>query len=202
MDSSKLIVFVKAPRSGFVKTRLAATLGAEAACAAYGRLVEILLRRISGLHRVELRFTPDDAEAEIGAWLRPGWDARPQGEGHLGARLHSAFAEAYAQGARRIVLIGSDCPEVSEADVVKAWAALARNDLILGPSADGGYWLIGLREPRPSLFDGIAWSTESVMDDTIGRASALGLRIELLRRLADVDTEADWKAFLTQGQAR
>src|SRR5256885_12591445 len=103
----KLIIFVKAPRPGFVKTRLASEIGAEKACAAYVKLVTTLLNRLGALEHVELRFTPDDAVTEIARWMRSTWTAAPQGSGDLGARLSRAFDEAFAQGFNRVTIIGS-----------------------------------------------------------------------------------------------
>ena len=200
MQSERLIVFVKAPRTGCVKTRLARTIGDEAACAAYRRLVEMVLESVSDFRGVELRFAPDDAEAEIRSWLCPGWEARPQREGNLGERLQSAFADAFAAGATRVVIIGSDCPEVTGADVHEAWDQLRSADVVIGPAVDGGYWLIGLRQERPEIFSGITWSSENVLAETLQRARAAGLRIQLLRILADVDTEKDWRGFLDRGK--
>ncbi|MBI2925144.1 MAG: TIGR04282 family arsenosugar biosynthesis glycosyltransferase [Verrucomicrobia bacterium] len=192
----QLIIFVKAPRPGAVKTRLAETLGAVAACEAYCRLVESLLSRLASLREVELRFTPDDAGAEIKRWLGPGWTARPQGTGDLGTRLEAAFVEAFARGAERVVIIGSDCPRVTVEDVQAAWRALEEHDVVLGPATDGGYWLIGLRSRQRELFDGIAWSTSRVLAQTLARAQAAGLRVQRLRELSDVDTAEDWRGFL------
>ncbi len=195
MATQHLIIFLKAPRLGLVKTRLAQSLGAAAATAAYGQLVETLLEQLAPLPDVELHFTPDDAAAEILPWLHAGWTARAQGAGDLGERLHAAFQSAFADGAQRVVIIGSDCPAITTGDIHAAWQALATSDVVIGPARDGGYWLIGLRQPLPGLWNGIPWSTERVLRETLARAQADGLRIELLRELADVDTEADWRAF-------
>ncbi len=198
MPDEKLIVFVKAPRPGLVKTRLAGALGAAAACQAYRQLVETLLRNLASLPEVELRFTPDDAAKEIRPWVQAGWNSRPQGEGDLGRRLQAAFREAFAEGAGRVVIIGSDCPEVAATDIREAWAGLNRYDMVVGPASDGGYWLIGLRQPQPPLFEGIAWSTATVLAETLQRAKAANLRVQLLRILADVDTEKEWRQFLAR----
>lgn len=195
MSDARLILFLKAPRPGLVKTRLAVALGAEAACAAYRKLVETLLPRLGGLAGVELRFAPDDARRDIEPWLREGWRAAPQGPGDLGTRLARAMESAFAQGAKRVVVIGSDCPHVTTQDIADAWAALAGHDVALGPATDGGYWLIGLREPQPVLFTNIDWSTEKVLAQTLARADAAGLSVKLLRELADVDTPEDWRRF-------
>lgn len=188
----RLVVFVKAPRPGRVKTRLAAALGPEAAAAAYRALTERVLANVRELPGVELRYAPDDALAEIQPWLQPGWRARPQGEGDLGARLERAFGEAFAEGARRVVVIGSDCPAVSAGDVRAARASLTEADVVLGPARDGGYWLVGLSRPQPALFRDIPWSTDAVFALTRQRARELRLRTALLRELVDVDTLEDW----------
>src|SRR6185436_7482391 len=99
MVAHQLIVLLKAARPGTVKTRLAQTLGAEAACAAYRQLVERLLERIGGIEGVQLRFAPDDAEEEIRPWLRPGWSAAGQGGGDLGERLARTFHDAFVADA-------------------------------------------------------------------------------------------------------
>jgi len=196
MSGRQLIVLLKAPRPGAVKTRLAQTLGAEAACAAYRQLVGRLLEQIDGIGGVQLRFAPDDAEDEIRPYLRPGWSTAAQGGGDLGERLARTFQDAFAAGARRVVVIGADCPEVASQDIEAAWGALARCDLVLGPAADGGYWLMGLRVMKRRLFEGIAWSTPGVLEQTLDRARAAGLTFELLRELHVVDTAADWQRFL------
>ncbi|MEK7674390.1 MAG: TIGR04282 family arsenosugar biosynthesis glycosyltransferase [Verrucomicrobiota bacterium] len=195
---ARLIVFVKSPRVGTVKTRLARALGPEEACEAYRLLVEVLLERLSPLSNVELRFTPEDAAAEIAPWLRGGWVARPQGPGGLGQRLETAFAEAFASGNQRVVVIGSDCPVVTDREVKAAWACLADHDLVIGPARDGGYWLIGLRAPQPRLFQDISWSTPAVLSETLEIARLENLRVQVLRPLADIDTEKDWQEYLAK----
>jgi rSAM/selenodomain-associated transferase 1 len=200
MASHHLIIFVKAPRRGGVKTRLARAIGEEAACAAYKRLVEELIERLASIPSVELRFTPDDAVTEIRQWRRDNWHLRPQGEGDLDQRLERAFADAFANGAEYVAAVGSDCPAITPEDIQSAWAALRTNDVVLGPAKDGGYWLIGLREPRSALFQTIDWSTDQVLKQTMRRAQARNLKVELLRELSDVDTESDWMEFLEQNR--
>jgi uncharacterized protein len=196
VSNERLIVFLKAPRPGSVKTRIAQTAGRDRACSIYGELVEAVLNRLTALKDIELRFSPDDAETEIQKWLRNDWLAQPQGDGDLGERLHRAFANAFAAGAERIVIIGSDSPEVSTKDIRVAWKELNTHDIVVGPAVDGGYWLIGLRAPQPQLFAGIEWSSDQVLAQTLSRAKSLGLKIQLLRILADIDTEEDWNAYV------
>jgi rSAM/selenodomain-associated transferase 1 len=157
--------------------------------------VDRVLQGVSSIPNVELRFTPDDAAAEIQPWLRSGWTLAPQGDGDLGARLERAFGDAFAGGLERVVIIGSDCPEANAQDVRQAWAELQEHDTVIGPAADGGYWLIGLRAPQPPLFHNIEWSSAQVLARTLQRAKQLGLRVQLLRILTDVDTAGDWEAF-------
>lgn len=195
MNPERLTIFLKAPQPGRVKTRLAAELGADAACAAHVRLVETVLGNLSKLNDIELRFTPDDSFAEIARWLRPGRLAKPQGPGDLGEKLSRAVRETLASGARRVVVIGSDCPEVTTADIEAAWTALADRDVVLGPAADGGYWLIGLRSGDTPVFEGISWSTPRVLEQTLARCRAAHRTVMLLRELHDVDTLDDWKRF-------
>jgi glycosyltransferase A (GT-A) superfamily protein (DUF2064 family) len=88
---------------------------------------------------------------------------------------------------------------VTAADIEQAWLALEEHDLVLGPATDGGYWLIALQQPQPSLFHDIPWSSEHVLQETLQRATAAGLRVHQLRTLSDVDTAEDWRALLARG---
>lgn len=195
MLRDKLVVFIKAPRPGMVKTRLAASIGVDAACAAYRSLAETVLARVSAIDGLELRYTPEDAYPDVSPWLQPSWTAAPQGSGDLGERLIRAFDDSFASGAERVVIIGSDCPDLETADVRDAWRALLAHDVVLGPAVDGGYWLVGLRRGAPTLFRGIAWSSSAVLKQTLQRAAAAHLRVHLLRMLRDVDTVEDWQRW-------
>ncbi len=197
MATSRLIIFLKAARPGFVKTRLAAALGPDGACAVYVSLVETLLHRLRDRTDVELRFTPDDAAEEVRSWARSGWLMKPQGQGDLGDRLICAVEEAFQDRCEAVAIIGADCPEVSSRDVDGALEIVAsgKADVVLGPAKDGGYWLIALRKPVAELFTGMAWSTESVFAETRARAHGLGLTVKEMRILADVDTLDDWDSI-------
>ena len=192
----QLTVFVRAPQIGQVKTRLAKALGAAAALYAYKILVAELLNKLKSLPNVELRFTPDKARAQVRQWLQPTWRLAPQGEGELGKRLARAFEEAFRAGIQRVLIIGSDCPGVAAQDVEAAWGSLITHDVVLGPAKDGGYWLIGLRRPRPGLFENVPWSTSAVLETTLSRVRAARLKVKCLRTLADVDTAEDWSEFM------
>lgn len=192
----RIIVFIRAPRIGTVKTRLAAGLGATGACEAYRHMIGLTLSAVRGAHAsVELRCTPDDAAGELAAWREPDWSVAPQGEGDLGARMLRAVADNLAKGFQRVILIGTDCPYLAVPDLRAAAAALDAQEVVIGPAEDGGYWLIGLRGLHAGLFQDIPWSTGEVMATTLQRARAAGLSVHCLRVLRDVDTLADWQAF-------
>jgi hypothetical protein len=196
MPAEKLIVFCKAPRPGLVKTRLVPALGAQGACDVYRELVEQVVSRVAQVDSVQLRHTPDDARLEVSRWKRqPAWECHPQGPGDLGERMSAAFESELGTGTDRVVVIGTDTPEILESDIREAFNALRRDDLVIGPSEDGGYWLIGLSEPCPGLFTDMPWGTSEVLGRTLQRAKATGLRVHLLRVLADIDTADDLQSY-------
>jgi uncharacterized protein len=193
VPSDVLIVFVKAPRAGEVKTRLAAHLGPEAAAELYRVLAEEEIRRTrpgAGEYERLFFFTPPLARAAIERWL-PGETCLPQEGSDLGARMAGAFDVAFARGARRAAIVGTDVPWVSRELVREALTALGENDVVVGPARDGGYYLLAVDRRRPQLFDGIPWSTHAVLAATIERAQVLGLRLGLVEPHADIDTLDD-----------
>lgn len=191
-----LLVFLKRPRAGEVKTRLAAALGAEPAAELYRILAEEEVRRTApaaGEYQRLFFHAPPEARAEMEAWF-PDETWIAQRGADLGARMAAAFDEAFRRGARRAAIIGSDVPWVERADVLRALDALADHDVAIGPAHDGGYYLLALDRPRPELFQGVAWSTPHVLAATLERARALGLRVRLLEALVDIDTLDDVRA--------
>jgi len=188
-----LVVFVKEPRPGAVKTRLAAAVGPEAAAGLYRTLVETVLEAttpVPGEYERLVFFDPPEARGALRQWL-PGVSLRAQAPGGLGERLADAFARAFSRGATRVAIVGSDAPAVTRATVLRALEALSAADVVLGPADDGGYYLVGLRAPHPELVSGIDWSTPAVLQQTLERATAAELVVHQLERLRDVDTLAD-----------
>ena len=186
-----LAVFVKEPRPGAVKTRLAAAIGAERAAALYRALAEAEIAATSpGAGEYERLFFFEGARDALQRWL-PAAPLIAQVEGGLGARMAAAFAEAFARGARRVALIGTDVPWLGRGTVLEALRQLDAHDVVPGPAEDGGYFLIALGRPLPALFEAIAWSTPTVLADTLARAAALGLRVHRLASMPDVDTLDD-----------
>ena len=194
-----LAVYVKSPDPGRVKTRLAKAMGPEAAAELYRRLGRgVVADTIStSSHRTVVWYDPPEGGPAVRAWLDGlAVDAFiAQRSGGLGQRMMGTFARHFRQGASRVVLIGSDCPTLDRATLRRAFDALSQNDLVLGPSQDGGYYLIGLSAPAPGLFRRVAWSTPEVLAQTIGNAVRLGLRVAALQTLRDIDTVDDARAL-------
>jgi rSAM/selenodomain-associated transferase 1 len=193
-----LLVFVKEPRAGGVKSRLAARIGKERAARVYKAIAEEEIRRTAPrddeFERLFL-FSPPQSRARMEEWL-PGETLVPQVEGDLGQRMARAFDEAFRRGARRVAVIGTDVPSLSREDVLDALCSLDDQDLVIGPASDGGYYLLAMKRPDPGLFQGVPWSTPQVLTATLDRAGRLGRSVRVLRTLGDVDTvedlAADW----------
>lgn len=196
-----VLVFVRAPEAGRVKTRLAASIGPLSALRVYRRLAEHAVQEALALASATVRvyFTPPDRGEEVARWLGPGPAFRPQAPGGLGDRLARAFQEAFSDGFERVLVIGSDLPDLSTRHLARALELLDRSPAVLGPARDGGYWLLGLRSPRPEIFVDVEWSTDCVLEQTITRLLAAGLEPALLEELSDVDEATDlpdeWAAW-------
>jgi uncharacterized protein len=203
-----VLVFVREPVAGRVKTRLAAEVGPVAALRVYRALAEqaVAAARDSGAE-VRVHCTPpdEDARRRVAAWLGGGVAYLPQAPGGLGERMRAAFAEAFAAGHARVVVIGSDLPEMSPAVLAEAFAALETHPAVVGPALDGGYYLLGMREMVDGVFDGIDWSTPAVLAQTLARFRAAGVEPARLAVRRDVDRAADlppeWRHLLEDGGA-
>ncbi len=195
----RLLIFMKEPIPGQVKTRLAAEIGAEAACQVYRRCAERTLERLSVLHdEMALCVEPAEATGRIQAWLGSEWPVLPQCGATLGERLADATNRTFAEGMRRVAIIGTDSPWIDDALIEKAFLSLERADLVLGPAADGGYYLVGLAKPAPGLFHGIPWSTNQVLDQTLAKARTLGMTVLLLPEGYDIDRLTDLQRWMQE----
>jgi rSAM/selenodomain-associated transferase 1 len=191
-----LIVFLKTPTPGQVKTRLVSVLGAEKAARLYRRLAEEGIRGTTPPRDEYVRVlfhAPASAEAEITAWF-PGEALCPQADGDLGDRMAAAFEAVFRDGARRATLIGTDVPWLTSGEMTRALASLDDSDVVLGPAEDGGYYLIGLQCPQPALFRELPWSTPSILAATLERAHEVGLSVHLLPPHRDIDGADDLRA--------
>ena len=194
-----LVVFAKAPLPGRVKSRLAAGIGEPAALAFYRRTLAEVLARLDGggPWRARLAVTPDEAAGDGDLW--PTATPRvPQGSGDVGDRMGRFLARATPE--HPVVIVGSDIPDLAAAHVDRAFRALERHGLVLGPAADGGYWSIGASAPPPAaIFDGVRWSTGHARADTLRNAA--GLAVALVDELDDVDDLDAYGRFLARDAA-
>jgi rSAM/selenodomain-associated transferase 1 len=202
----RLLLFTRYPQPGATKTRLIPVMGPDGAADLQRRLSEHVLARMKPLARagqIILEVHYDGAvPAQMRAWLGGGFAICPQGAGDIGARMVHALQMAFAAGSRRVLLIGSDIPGIDAALVMEARAQLDRNDLVLGPALDGGFYLIGFTHrsfPRAAsrIFAGVPWGSKTVLAETMERARRMALRTHLLPPLADVDRPEDlsiWEA--------
>ena len=195
MKKEVVLVFQKNEVLGKVKTRLAAGVGEEQALEIYRQLLDktyLALRDISvSITTYFSEFIPDNpihsAENKL---VQLGQD--------LGERMKNAFAENFELGIEKVVLIGTDCPSLEGIHLAQAFEALDQSDLVLGPAQDGGYYMIGMKRRADFLFEGITWSTELVLSQTLALAAEQGLQTSLLPVLEDIDTLEDWERYCSQ----
>jgi rSAM/selenodomain-associated transferase 1 len=187
-----LLVVGKPPTPGYTKTRLLPLISAAAAAELYrGFLLDSVQLGLGlGWERVCVVHPRDNRQA-MASLLPPGVALLEQPGDGLGDALSSAFRSTLADGFARVVLIGSDTPTLPAQLIEEAGAALDNYDLSIGPSADGGYYLMGMGQPHLGVFEGIDWSTSRVYCQTLTRAEALGLRVHALQEWYDVDEPAD-----------
>lgn len=191
-----LIVFVKAPVPGKVKTRLQMPLSALQTARVYEAFVRdtVDCARRSGEAAVSIAYEPHPKRPDL-TWLEDSPPWFPQADGDLGARLIAAFNRAFRAGASKVVVIGSDCPDLTSNILRKAFACLDDAQAVLGPAEDGGYYLVGLREPMPHLFTKMEWSGPEVLERTLDHVRLRDESFRLLPVRSDVDTFDDFKAL-------
>jgi rSAM/selenodomain-associated transferase 2/rSAM/selenodomain-associated transferase 1 len=198
--SNRLIIFTRCPEPGTTKTRMIPKLGDEGAAELQRQMTEHIVSRVTedtGLHSasVEIRFEGGNRHL-MAAWLGTGFDYSPQGNGDIGIRMSRAFEDGFKSGYESVVIIGSDIPDITGDIVDTAFDELRRHDLVLGPAADGGYYLIAMEktvfiQAASRLFDGIRWGTDGVLSQTLAAADKLSLSYFLLDTLEDVDRPED-----------
>ena len=194
MDNIKelLLIFVKNPQKGNVKTRLAKTVGDNQALAVYQALLEHTHRITAPMDRPRQVWYSNTIDTND-CWEQGSFDKRQQSGDNLGERMQHAFQQSFNHDFQKVVLIGSDCAQLTQAVIDQAFTALDDNDVVIGPSEDGGYYLLGMRRFFGDLFAGIEWSTPTVFEETVGRVQSQGRSLELLPTLNDIDTEEDLK---------
>ncbi|MFQ5956218.1 MAG: TIGR04282 family arsenosugar biosynthesis glycosyltransferase [Candidatus Brocadiales bacterium] len=188
-----LIAFVKYPEPGKVKTRLAKTVGAEVAACFYKVMAEDIVRRLKGCRQYKtiIFFNPPRRASDIKDWLGGDLSYIKQSGQDLGEKISNAFGVVFDSGARRAVVIGTDCLGITQGIITKTLRHLGENDVVIGPAQDGGYYLLGLSQYIPELFDSVDWSTDKVFQQTLDKAKRLNLSIAVLEPLKDVDEPTD-----------
>ncbi len=193
--SSVLAVFAKAPLVGQVKTRLCPPLSSEEATELYRCFLLDSVARACSLPDVDvyLAFAPIDSESCFREFLPFPLRYIPQRGASLGEREANVFADLLQAGYERMVIVGGDIPTLPLAHLDSAFALFAdsRNDVVIGPSEDGGYYLLGTRRLHPTLFENINWSTPTVFAETLAQAQGAGLQIALVPAWYDVDERDD-----------
>lgn len=191
------MAFVKNPQLGKAKTRLAATIGNEKALEIYIQLLQythLVVKDLACDRAIHYSTFIDHNDF----WMNELYQKYVQIEGGLGEKMQHAFQLAFNQGYEKVVIIGSDCPELTTEIVEEALASLSEVDVVFGEAEDGGYYLLGMNKLVPDLFANKKWSTETVLADSIQDCESLGLSYQLLQELSDIDYEEDWNRFKNQ----
>ena len=199
-----ILLFLRAPEEGHVKTRLAASLGDQTTLTLYRAFVEDILEMLSGTgYPVILYGHPADKISDITSWLEPDNPCRPQEGDTLGDKMANAFSTAFSEGYEQVALLGSDIPDLPPRIIHEAFDALEKEGAALGPSHDGGYYLIAFRAASflPQVFENIPWSTEAVLLRTLDVFQKCDRPVHLLPPWWDIDTIENLKALSARHQA-
>lgn len=185
---SALIIFVRNPLLGKVKTRIAVTIGDENALVIYKHLLQHTKNITESLPVTKFVFYADEVTTNdlwngYEKWLQSGTD--------LGERMSNAFESLFKNGFTKIVIIGSDCLELDKKILSDAFLNLNEYEIVIGPATDGGYYLLGMKYPFKNLFENIIWSSNIVFNETIKQIEKRNLTLFLLPILNDVDEEKD-----------
>jgi mannose-6-phosphate isomerase len=198
MPNHAVVVFLKYPEPGKVKTRLSEDVGETEAVRIYRELVTTTLGKLPWNEaHIIVCFSPPNAERKIRDWLAPSIPHgaaphfSPQADGDLGQRMAAAVTDAFDRGHGTVTLVGTDCPGLSLPHYRAAWDKLIDHDAVFGPALDGGYYLLALKGNAPYLFEGIPWSASDTLDESLRAAGRANLRTALLEPLRDIDTIAD-----------
>jgi hypothetical protein len=196
LDDRCLLFFVKNPERGQVKSRLAAAIGADSAVRVYKNLAAQMLSTLKkGTFPLYICFFPKNAQKPIKNWLGREHCYLPQKGKDLGERMRNGFIDGFAMGYKRVVLIGSDIPDLPLGFIREAFASLGKKDVVIGPAYDGGYYLIGFKDKTfcPQVFEGIAWGTQTVFSETMKKLKRFKRLVHTLPCQRDIDIAEDLK---------
>ena len=190
MNSNLLMIFIKNPVEGEVKTRLGSSIGSTNALQIYKKLLTHT-REVASQVETNRQVWYSSMIDHRDSWNKERFDKKLQSGSDLGERMSVAFQKAFEDGYGKVVIIGSDCADITSRHIKDAFHALNAKDAVIGPSKDGGYYLLGLRKYTPDIFSGISWSTQEVFEQTVSRFEHLGLSYSVLDVLNDIDTIED-----------
>jgi rSAM/selenodomain-associated transferase 1 len=193
MDNA-LIIFVKNPVHGKVKTRLAAAIGNDKALDIYLHLITHTLKAAANAAADKYIYFSDEIDNTVGQ-KTTAFKRSVQSGIDLGEKMKNAFSDILNNSYRKVIIIGTDCPGISPEILQRAFNQLADTDVVIGPAADGGYYLLGMKALQPLLFDNMEWSTSTVLQTTVERCTQNKLRYQLLEELNDIDEEKDLVHF-------
>jgi rSAM/selenodomain-associated transferase 1 len=202
-DDTCIILFVKYPAPGQVKTRLASEVGPETAASLYRAFVTDILTTLSKAKtNFKVFFDPADAQTQFQQWLGEHLSYVPQKGRDLGEKMRNAFQHTFANGCTNALLVGSDSPDLPGDYLVEAATALNAGKIVIGPARDGGYYLIGFTKSNflPAAFDSIAWGTHTVFEETLTVLEGRGREVHRLPEWHDVDTLADLKSLVSRNR--
>jgi len=201
-DNNCILFFLKYPTRGQVKTRLSAKLGSQTAIGLYKNFILDILSTLRKLNLpFKIFFYPGVAQEKLTEWLGQQYSYVPQCGKDLGERMKNAFLHTF-DNFSRIVIIGSDSPDLSQDFLRQAFRSLDTHDVVIGPASDGGYYLIGFSKKAflPEAFDNISWSTDSVFEQTVNVLNQHRRKIYFLPQWYDVDTLDDLKSLLSRNR--
>jgi uncharacterized protein len=192
MDNA-VIIFVKNPVAGKVKTRLAAAIGNDKALDIYLHLITHTVNAAVNVAADKYIYFSDEIDTTIGQ--NAAFKKAVQSGADLGERMKNAFSDVLNNAYHKVIITGTDCPGISPEILQRAFNQLAGTDVVIGPAADGGYYLLGMKALHPVLFDNIEWSTSAVLQTTVERCTQNNLQCQLLEELSDIDEEKDLVHF-------
>jgi uncharacterized protein len=197
-DSTIVVLFVRDPIPGRVKTRLATDLGNDGACNLYRAMVTDILSNITSCDfPVCLFYEGDDVGNLPEEWVTASSTVVPQAGDNIGERMAAAFEYCFAHNINQVILVGSDIPSLDSRVMLSAATSLASHDITISPAYDGGYCLIAMKREtyQPRIFKNVPWNTDQVLQTTLKRCAECELDAELLDTLQDIDTIEDFKAY-------
>ena len=192
MNRNALIIIAKQPEMNNVKTRLSGSMTDKERLELYVSMIENTVQRLGSINSVDtfMAFAPKNSEEYF---IKFGLELMALPEGDLGDRMFYAMNLAMRKGYEKAVLVGVDIPNLSESIILSSFELLSDNDLVFGPATDGGYYLVGFKRPIKEIFEGVEWSTEHTLTQSMEVARENGYSMAFTNTLSDVDTPEDIK---------